>query len=183
MATVTGGAKLRATLEQYKRMATGPDRVKVGFLEGSYPEGPPIATVAAWNEFGRGPGTAVRGKRETHQDFARRSHHFVDVEFGLPAHGQPPRPFFRNMIAEQSPTWGRKAASIMRGNGNDIAATLEVMGQEIAGRLKESINALTDPPLAPSTIARKGFDKPLIHTSLMVNSVSHVVEGGDAGGT
>jgi hypothetical protein len=55
---------------------------------------------------------------------------------------------------------------------------LDTLGQEIAGRVRESINTLMEPPLAQSTIDRKGFDKPLIETSLMVKSVEHeVVEG------
>jgi hypothetical protein len=120
--------------------------LKVGFLGGaSYPDGTSVAMVAAVNEF------------------------------GAPSRGQPPRPFFRNMIADQSPTWGAKAAAILKTNGGDVKATLDVLGQEIQGRLIQSINTLTEPPLAASTIARKGFDKPLIDTSLMVKSVSYEV--------
>jgi hypothetical protein len=83
----------------------------------------------------------------------------------------------RNMIAEQSPKWPKMLATILRGNGGDMAATLDVMGQEIQGRIKESISTLTEPPLAESTIRRKhGNAKPLIDTALMLNTVSYVVE-------
>jgi len=122
-------------------------KLKVGFLQGAtYPDGTSVPSVAAWNEF------------------------------GVPAHNQPPRPFFRNMIAEQSAKWPKMAAVILKGNDNDVAATLDILGQEIQGRIKESITKLTEPALSPVTIARKGHEKPLVDTALMLNSVGYVVE-------
>ncbi|MDN5158227.1 hypothetical protein LVK59_28730, partial [Escherichia coli] len=41
--------------------------------------------------------------------------------------------------------------------------------------IKESIRAFESPPLSPITIARKGFDKPLIDTGDMQKSVSYEV--------
>jgi hypothetical protein len=82
------------------------------------------------------------------------------------------------MIAAQSPKWGKMASVILKSNDLDVDATLDTLGQDIAGRVRESINTLMEPPLAQSTIDRKGFSKPLIDTSLMVKSVEHeVVEG------
>jgi hypothetical protein len=43
--------------------------------------------------------------------------------------------------------------------------------------LQQSIRDTNDPPLAQATIARKGFAKPLIDTSVMINSVDYEVEG------
>jgi hypothetical protein len=123
-----------------------PRKLKVGFLKGgTYPDGTSVPAVAAWNEF------------------------------GVAAHNQPPRPFFRIMIAAQAPKWGPMTAALLKANDNDVDLTLDIMGQEIQGRIKESINALMEPALAASTIAKKGFDKPLIETALMVNSVSFEV--------
>jgi hypothetical protein len=51
-----------------------------------------------------------------------------------------------------------------------------MLGEDIEGALKKSINDLTSPPLAESTIAAKGFAKPLIDTSHMVNSTGYEVE-------
>ena len=135
-----------ALKELARKLASAPT-LKVGFLGGGpYPDGTSIAMVAATNEF------------------------------GVPARGQPPRPFFRNMIAAQSPRWGKMAAALLERNDLDVDAMLDTMGQEIVGRVQESINTLTEPKLAQSTIDKKGFDKPLIETSLMVKSVSYTVD-------
>lgn len=93
-------------------------------------------------------------------------------EYGRPP-VQPPRPFFRNMIAENSPTWPKAIADLLQGNDYDVETTLKQIGEGIAGQLEKSITELTDPPLAPSTIAAKGFDKPLIDTNLMRSSISY----------
>jgi len=87
----------------------------------------------------------------------------------------PARPFFRRMIAKESPGWGDKVAGLMQATGKDGAKVLALMGEDIEGALKQSINDLTSPPLAASTIKRKGFSKPLIDTSHMVNSTGYRV--------
>jgi hypothetical protein len=146
MATVSGGGKTEAYLDRLGRQLAGEPYVKVGFLAGAtYPDGTSVPLVAAVNEF------------------------------GAPSRGQPPRPFFRNMIATYQRTWGAAVANLMAKNSNNVALTLDLAGQGIAGQLRQSITDLVDPPLAASTVARKGFDKPLIHTSHMLNSVDHEV--------
>ncbi|QHC34153.1 hypothetical protein [Komagataeibacter xylinus] len=48
-----GGSKLKAALEKLSQKVKDGGHVRVGFLEGkSYPDGTPVAQVAAWNEFG-----------------------------------------------------------------------------------------------------------------------------------
>ena len=49
------------------------------------------------------------------------------------------------------------------------------MGQGISGQLKQSIVDTNEPPLAASTIARKGFAKPLVDTGHMLQSVDYEV--------
>jgi hypothetical protein len=87
----------------------------------------------------------------------------------------PPRPFFRGMIAAESPTWGAKVAKLAASTGDDGPKVLALMGEDIQGALIQSINDLTSPELAESTKKRKGFDKPLIETSHMVNSTGYRV--------
>lgn len=89
--------------------------------------------------------------------------------------GQPARPFFRRMIATESPGWALKMAAAARATNYDGQKVLDLMGEDIAGALKESISNLTDPPLAQSTIDAKGSSKPLIETSDMKNSITHEV--------
>lgn len=148
MAVISGGSKLEAALaEIVKKLGKGAGTVRVGFLEdATYPDGTSVAMVAAINEF------------------------------GAPSRGQPPRPFFRRMIAEKSGEWPEAIAKNLVATNYDTKLTLERVGAGIAGQLQESITNLTDPPLAASTIKKKGFDKPLIDSGHMLNSVSYEVE-------
>lgn len=147
MATMRGGARFDAAM---RRLATvigsDPTVLRVGFLEGAtYPKGQPVAMIAAIQDF------------------------------GAPRAGIPPRPFFRNMIANKSPEWPAAIAGLLRDNGYDVRVALEIAGEAIAGQLRQSIIDTNAPPLSPATIARKGFAKPLIHASHMINSVDHEV--------
>lgn len=147
MATLKLTQKLADHLAKIIRSTKGLPRVRVGFLDGAtYPDGTSVAEVATINEF------------------------------GAPSRGQPPRPFFRLMIAEKRGTWGDAVALNWKATNGDAAKTLDRMGQGIKGQLQDSIRNLVDPPLAPSTIARKGFDKPLIDKGHMLNSVDYVVD-------
>lgn len=94
-------------------------------------------------------------------------------EYGGPE--RPPRPFFRKMIATESPTWADKMAALAKSKKYDGPAVLAMMGEDIKGALQQSINDFTDPPLAKSTVDAKGFAKPLIDTGHMLNSVAYEV--------
>lgn len=89
--------------------------------------------------------------------------------------GSPPRPFFRDMIAKESPTWAAKMARGAANSDYDGAQVLALMGEDIKGALQQSINDFQTPGLAQSTIDEKGFAKPLIDTSHMINSISYEV--------
>jgi hypothetical protein len=145
---LSGGDKLKSALDEIARKLGSAAVLRVGFLEGAtYPDGTSVPLVAAINEF------------------------------GAPSRGQPPRPFFRQMIAADSPGWPEAVSENLIATGYDAKQTLERVGAGIAGQLRESIEKFTDPPLAASTIARKGFDKPLIASGHMQNSVDFEVEG------
>lgn len=143
----SGGAKLEAKLKEIAAMASRAGVLRVGFLEGAtYPDGTSVATVAAIQEF------------------------------GAPAAGIPSRPFFRNMIAEKSPEWGASLGRVAVSTGYDMDKTLALMGEGIGSQLQRSILEFEGEPLAPATIAAKGFDKQLIDTGHMVNSVGYQVD-------
>ena len=72
--------------------------------------------------------------------------------FGAPSRGIPPRPFFTNMVRDQSPTWGDKIARLLVSKKYDASAALELMGQGIAGQLRAAIVAMNDPALSPVTL-------------------------------
>lgn len=147
MAEVSGGAALKAALDKIASNLKSGGTVKVGFLEkGTYPDGTSVPMVAAINEF------------------------------GAPSRGQPPRPFFRNMIQAKSGEWPKAIEGLLKANDYDTKRVLELTGAAIAGQLRQSIVDLVEPPLAPSTIARKKSSKPLVDTGHMLNSVSYEVE-------
>jgi hypothetical protein len=147
LARISGGDKLAEALREFSRKASRAAKVDVGFMENAtYPDGTSVPLVAAINEF------------------------------GAPSRGQPPRPYFRRMIKKCSPAWPAMIADFLRQTKYDSKRTLELTGKVIEVQLQQSIEELVSPPLAPSTIARKGFEKPLIETSHMINSVTSRVE-------
>lgn len=162
MASFSGGERLRERLEELSRRIGDRPDVKVGFLAGaSYPDGTPVATVAAVQEFG----TRIERQR------ADGSPYVVEI---------PSRPFFRNMIAASKGGWSSAIAKNLKATDFDVNRTLDRMGQGIKGQLQQSIRDTNDPPLAPSTIAAKGFSTPLIDTGHMLNSVDYRVEDGSS---
>ncbi|HGK4675246.1 TPA: hypothetical protein ACJ2WV_004547 [Kluyvera georgiana] len=125
-------------------------QLKVGFIDGAtYPDGTPVAMVAATNEYGR------------------------------PENNQPPRPFFRNAIAEHESEWADAIARGIRA-GYPVDQVLEVVGAQIHGDVQESIAQLMTPPLAASTIAARkskgnNSTKPLVDTKVMIGDVNYEV--------
>ncbi len=152
--TTRGGEKFEAAVKDITAKLTGgSSEVRVGFLENAtYPDGKKVAFVAAMNEFG----------------------HRI-VRAGKTVGYAPARPFFRNMISAKKPEWPAAMGMQLKANGYDVAKTLDVVGAAVGGQLRQSIVDTNSPPLAPSTIARKGFDKPLVNTGHMLNSVDHQV--------
>lgn len=134
---------------------------KVGFFPSSkYPDGTPVAYVA------------------------------MIQEVGVPEQGIPARPFMRTTIAERQNEWRgiaeQGAQAMVRGDATG-EQVLEAIGLAAAGHIRYTISKITTPPLAPSTIAarRRGMadkkttgnlTKPLVHTGLLLNSVTSAVE-------
>lgn len=159
MATISGGDRLERALMEIARQLGSGGVVAVGFLEkAKYPDGTPVAAVAAWNDYG--------------------------------TRTIPPRPFFRNMVAAKSREWPTAIAGLLPANNYNVRRVLELTGAAIQGQLKDSIIQTNSPPLAKSTLRKRGVDpnmvynpkdpktfgaKPLIHTSHMINSVDYEV--------
>jgi hypothetical protein len=149
MAAIKGGDKLAIALAKIAAGVSKPGTLSVGFLEGATaPNGDSIPERAANNEFGT-----------------------PNAE-----HPIPPRPFFRNMIAAKSPEWPAAVGNLLKANDYDATKALDIAGEAIEGQLRQSIIDTNSPPLAEATIAAKGFSKPLIETSDMINAVSHIVK-------
>jgi len=88
----------------------------------------------------------------------------------------PPRPFFRGMIQAKSEEWPDALGGLLVTNHYDADKTLGQAGAAIKGQLQGAIVEYVGPPLKPETIARKGSDKQLIDTSVMINSVDFRVK-------
>lgn len=83
----------------------------------------------------------------------------------------PPRPFFRNTVAAHKDEWPHQAAAILQANGGDMRQTLALLGEGVKGQIAESIQNLHEPPNAPATVRKKGFDKPLIDRGTLWRSI------------
>lgn len=150
MAQIKGGGVFASLVRGISDGMTKSSVVDIGFLENAtYPDGTQVALVAAVQEFGSS------------------------------SRGIPPRPFFRNMIAAKKGEWPEAAKHLLVGNNYDSTSTLQQLGEGIKGQLQTSITETNAPPLKPSTIAHKGFDKPLIDTGQMINSVDYRVRSID----
>jgi len=179
---VKGGAKLQKYLFNVaQKLGTG-GTVRVGFLEGAtYPAQDRTARlragVARLNAVGPvKPGTrAFVGppKPSTKAPLPVATVAFWN-NFGTKT--APARPFFSNMIAEDSPTWGRRLASVAKATNYDTKLTLARMGEGIQGQL---VRRIVEWPAdnAPLTIAIKGFNKGLIDQGIMQHSVGYQVVG------
>lgn len=146
MVTISGGDKLERRLRELAAGLTKSAKLRVGFLENAtYPDGKSVAMVAAIQDF------------------------------GAPAAGIPPRPFFRNMVAAKKEGWGDALAANLKATDFDAEKALARVGDGIAGQLRQSIKDTNAPPLKPATVRRKGHDKPLVDTGHMLNSVDFEV--------
>lgn len=94
-------------------------------------------------------------------------------EFGTSR--SPSRPFFRTMIAKESAGWPELLGKAAVSTGYNARQTLSLIGEKINDDLKSSIVGWQDPPNAPSTIAKKGFNKPLVDTGDMLRSTTYKV--------
>ena len=138
--------KLENHLEEIERNALKANSVQIGFMENAvYGDGTQVALVA------------------------------MVQEFGSPINNIPPRPFFRTMIANESPNWSALVKSNLQRTNYDARRTLSLTGDTIAQQLKDSILNGNWAPNAPSTIARKGFDRPLFELGLLASYPRYVV--------
>lgn len=88
----------------------------------------------------------------------------------------PARPFFRSMIAAKSPKWGDNLARMLKLHDYDVEKVMSLAGEAIQDQLKDSILNGDWQPNSEYTIARKGFDKPLVEQGIMYRNVTYKVE-------
>jgi hypothetical protein len=122
--------------------------IEVGFIDNSKN----IATIAFFNEFGH---KARDGSQV------------------------PERPFMRNAIKKYKESFFKESAdrikSIMRFSLS-VDSYLNQSGKFWQDKFKYSIAEFSDPANKPSTVKRKGFNDPLIHTGLMLATVKYKIK-------
>ena len=82
----------------------------------------------------------------------------------------PPRPFMRNCVKRNRRKWRNIVQDRLPVN-LDIKKTFQTLGEDMVEDLRMEIYRTNTPPNAPSTVERKGFNKPLIDTGKMVSSI------------
>ena len=148
--SVSGGKKA-AEIFRKARLGSEATAVEVGFFAtAKYPDGLPVATVAAWNEFG-----------------TRRKSGRV---------GTPSRPFMRNAIANAEDG----IVDIARRHIDPVdmkinRGTAQLIGAYVQGEIQREIVNLRKPGNADITKERKGKDNPLIDTGTMRTAVTFKV--------
>lgn len=189
-ANVVGGTNAIKVVTQLQQQLARPPTLQIGFLDGAtYPDGTSVPLIAALNEYGgviKRPASQITIYRKVNAAgtgflrngrFVRRSQSNFASTHAVPAYTItiPPRPFMRTMITKYSKDWGREAGQLLVSNNYDMDRAMHLMGERIKGQLQQTIIEFKSPPNAPSTIARKGFNDPLIDTGHMLNSVDYEI--------
>lgn len=89
----------------------------------------------------------------------------------------PVRAFFRTTVSENKKNWVLSVQNLMKIH-NDPKQVMGLIGVHMQEQIVQSINTWSDPPNSAYTIAKKGFDKPLVERGIMMRSIkSEVGEG------
>lgn len=164
-----GGTKMAAYLGAMAIAVGGATGVRVGFLEGvDYPESDGSRLLAAADRLTadqKAANPSWDARLRAWGDWANKHHPVKRMaqvafwnEFGTST--SKPRPYFRNMIASKSGGWGDALATNLRENDFDSKVALGVMGEEIQGDLRDSIEGWPGDNAA-LTVHIKGFNKAL----------------------
>lgn len=154
--TVKKGIDLSKIIDDVNKSA-----LQVGWSDkAKYPDGTPVAMIAAQNEFGN------------------------------PAKNIPPRSFMRASIIEKEEAWKMTTAKLFKMVFTEKQTTgeaMESLGLLVAGNIREKIATITTPALKASTVKARlrgskqsGINpttsaKPLVHTGYMLNSLTSEV--------
>lgn len=95
-------------------------------------------------------------------------------EFGAPVANIPERSFIRSTYDEEQPEMIKIRDKFMEKvilGKLDPKIALAAVGHYLAEKIQQKIVELKDPPNAPLTIAKKGFDDPLIEHGDMLRGI------------
>ena len=86
----------------------------------------------------------------------------------------PVRAFFRTTVSENKKNWVLSVQNLMKMH-NDPKQVMGLIGVHMQEQIVQSINTWSDPPNSAYTIAKKGFDKPLVERGIMMRSIKSEV--------
>ena len=86
----------------------------------------------------------------------------------------PVRAFFRTTVSENKKNWVLSVQNLMKMH-NDPKRVMGLIGVHMQEQIVQSINTWSDPPNSAYTIAKKGFDKPLVERGIMMRSIKSEV--------
>lgn len=103
-------------------------------------------------------------------------------EHGAPSKNIPPRPVIRPSLSAPetrallSAHAQAAVSAAWQGSVSAMRKSLEAAGQTGADSIRAAIDTGVPPPNRPSTIARKGFDKPLYDTGALYRAFDYEIE-------
>lgn len=100
----------------------------------------------------------------------------VQNEYGNPAKNIPPRPFMQQTVDNYEKYWADMLGDLLVKHDFDASKALNAMGAIIRGEIVDTILNGDFVPNAPYTVAKKGFNKPLVDTGQMQRDVTWGVE-------
>lgn len=85
----------------------------------------------------------------------------------------PVRAFFRTTVSNNKKNWVLSIQNLVKMHEPEKAMGL--MGEHIKDQIVQSIIEWSEPPNAPYTVKKKGFNNPLIQTGQLSRSISYEV--------
>lgn len=100
-------------------------------------------------------------------------------EFGAPEAKIPSRPFMRETF-RTTKVWGQIGNGLkllFRGVNTDVRHSIwDLAGRFLKAEMSKNIADWSEPANAARTVAKKGFNDPLVETGFMRDNVAHKVE-------
>lgn len=189
MAEARGGYLTKAKLEKIREQIESNMQMKVGIpRNATYPDGTYVATVAAQNEYGAVITVPAHeskiyrvlgknGELNKSGKFVKKKYSNFETTVEIPEYTIviPSRPAWRQTFEKYKDEWSKNFAGFIKATNYDLEKAFNRLGIVASGNLSKAILDFDDPPNAPKTIKRKGFDNPLVNKGILYRSITYEV--------